>query len=150
MPSQPCLEQESNATTHQLLAQSLDTLPNDNHGLSVFLSSTCGLVTNCRLVLVGSLSSQQQLTWPQAHASAGAIDALMLLDQHIAPGCVLLFDDLVNYPDYRDHEIKALWEWLDSTGRKVEVSCVILPPELRNSASRSAGAQFSASLLSIC
>lgn len=59
----------------------------------------------------------------------------MLLDQHIAPGCVLLFDDLINYPDYRDHEIKALWEWLDSTGRKVEVSCVISPPELRNPAS---------------
>ena len=56
----------------------------------------------------------------------------MLLDQHIAPGCVLLFDDLVNYPDYRDHEIKALWEWLDSTGRKLEVSYVILPAELRN------------------
>ncbi len=72
----------------------------------------------------------------------------MLLDQHIAPGCVLLFDDLVNYPDYRDHEIKALWEWLDSTGRKVEVSYFIVPPELRNPASTTAGAQFSASLLS--
>lgn len=148
LPSQPCLEQESNATTHQLLAQSLDTLTKGNHCLSVFLCSTCGLVTNCRLVLAGSLGSQQQLTWPQAHASAGAIDALMLLDQHIAPGCVLLFDDLINYPDYRDHEIKALWEWLDSTGRKVEVSFVILPPELRNPASSTVGAQFSASLLS--
>lgn len=62
----------------------------------------------------------------------GAIDALMLLDQHIAPGCVLLFDDLVNYPDYRDHEIKALWEWLDSTGRKLEVIGVKgpLPPQM--------------------
>ncbi len=65
---------------------------------------------------------------------AGAIDALMLLDQHIAPGCVLLFDDLINYPDYRDHEIKALWEWLDSTGRKVEVSYVIFPLGFRNPA----------------
>lgn len=52
---------------------------------------------------------------------AGAIDALTLLDKYIAPGCVLLFDDLINYPDYRDHEILALWEWLQATGRKLEV-----------------------------
>ena len=51
----------------------------------------------------------------------GAIDALTLLDKYIAPGCVLLFDDLVNYPNYRDHEILALWEWLQATGRKLEV-----------------------------
>ena len=72
----------------------------------------------------------------------------MLLDQHIAPGCVLLFVDLINYPDYRDHEIKALWEWLDSTGRKVEVSNAIAPPEPRKPASSPVGAQVSASLLS--
>ena len=72
----------------------------------------------------------------------------MLLDQHIAPGCVLLFDDLINYPDYRDHEIKALWEWLDSTGRKVEVSNVNAPPEPRKPASSPVAAQVSASLLS--
>ena len=53
---------------------------------------------------------------------AGAIDALTLLDKYIAPGCVLLFDDLINYPNYREHEILALWEWLESTGRKLEVS----------------------------
>lgn len=55
------------------------------------------------------------------HAT-GAIDALKLLDKYIAPGCVLLFDDLVNYPNYRDHEILALWEWLVDTDRKLEVS----------------------------
>ena len=54
--------------------------------------------------------------------AAGAIDALTLLDKYIAPGCVLLFDDLVNYPNYREHEILALWEWLENTGRKLEVS----------------------------
>lgn len=52
---------------------------------------------------------------------AGAIDALMLLDPYIAPGCIVLFDDLVNYPDYREHEIKALWEWLEASKRQVEV-----------------------------
>lgn len=56
--------------------------------------------------------------------AAGAIDALTLLDKYIAPGCVLLFDDLINYPDYRDHEILALWEWLQATGRKLEVRCL--------------------------
>ena len=52
---------------------------------------------------------------------AGAIDALMLLDPYIAPGCIILFDDLINYPDYREHEIKALWEWLEASKRQVEV-----------------------------
>lgn len=61
----------------------------------------------------------------------GAIEALMLLDRYIAPGCVLLFDDLINYPEYREHEIKALWEWLQATDRKIEVIGVKgpLPPQ---------------------
>lgn len=59
-----------------------------------------------------------------ACCATGAIDALTLLDKYIAPGCVLLFDDLVNYPNYRDHEILALWEWLQTTGRKLEVRCL--------------------------
>ena len=45
----------------------------------------------------------------------------MLLDPYIAPGCIVLFDDLVNYPDYREHEIRALWEWLEASKRQVEV-----------------------------
>jgi len=53
--------------------------------------------------------------------AAGAIEALTLLDKYIAPGCILLFDDLINYPGYREHEILALWEWLEETGRKLEV-----------------------------
>lgn len=63
-----------------------------------------------------------QLMGIKGRADAGAIDALMLLDKHIAPGCILLFDDLVNYPGYQDHEILALWEWLEATGRKLEVT----------------------------
>lgn len=59
-------------------------------------------------------------------ADAGAIDALTLLDKYIAPGCVLLFDDLINYPGYREHEILALWEWLETTGRKLEVLTLML------------------------
>lgn len=63
---------------------------------------------------------------------AGAIDALTLLDKYIAPGCVLLFDDLVNYPGYREHEILALWEWLETTGRKLEVIGVKGPLQDKN------------------
>ena len=28
---------------------------------------------------------------------------------------------LLHYPEYRDHEVKALWEYLQSTGRQLEV-----------------------------
>lgn len=57
---------------------------------------------------------------------AGAIDALTLLDKHIAPGCILLFDDLINYPQYMEHELKALWEWLAMTGRHIQVLFLLL------------------------
>jgi hypothetical protein len=52
---------------------------------------------------------------------AGARDALALLSPLIRPGTVLVFDDLINYAAYRDHEVKALWEWLASTGLHVRV-----------------------------
>ncbi|DBA92614.1 TPA: hypothetical protein ACH3X1_002833 [Trebouxia sp. C0004] len=51
-------------------------------------------MTNWQLVLAGFEEfwiSQQQLTWPSSTCFC------------------------------RDHEIQALWEWLDSTGRKLEV-----------------------------
>ena len=59
---------------------------------------------------------------------AGAIDALMLLNPYLAPGCIVLFDDLINYPDYREHEIRALWEWLQASKRQVEVCGVSALP----------------------
>ena len=31
---------------------------------------------------------------------------------------------LVNYPEYRNHEMKALFEWLGRTGRQLEVFCI--------------------------
>lgn len=34
---------------------------------------------------------------------------------------------LVNYPEYRGHEIKALWEWMGRTGRKLEVLGLVGP-----------------------
>jgi len=52
---------------------------------------------------------------------AGARDALGLLSPLIRPGTVLVFDDLINYASYKEHEVKALWEWLASTGLHVRV-----------------------------
>ena len=57
----------------------------------------------------------------------GAIDALSLLSKHIAPGCILIFDELFNYAAYRDHEAKALWEWLNATQRRVEIIGILGP-----------------------
>lgn len=52
---------------------------------------------------------------------AGARDTLMYLSPLIQSGTVLVFDELINYPTYAEHEIKALWEWLVSTGLHVRV-----------------------------
>jgi hypothetical protein len=49
----------------------------------------------------------------------GAIEALTLLTDRIHPGTVIVFDELIGYPAYRQHEVKALWEWLQHSGRKV-------------------------------
>ena len=39
----------------------------------------------------------------------------------LRPGSVVAFDELVNYPQYRLHELKALYEVLCDTGWRVEV-----------------------------
>lgn len=46
---------------------------------------------------------------------------LTLLEDRIAPGAIVVFDELVNYPAYREHEVKALWEWLSRSRRSLEV-----------------------------
>ena len=48
-------------------------------------------------------------------------DALSMLADRLAPGALLLFDELVNYPGWREHEAKALWEFLGATGQRVAV-----------------------------
>lgn len=37
------------------------------------------------------------------------------------PGTMLVFDELVNYEKWQDHEVKALWEWASTHNRKVHV-----------------------------
>eukprot|EP00884_Botryococcus_braunii_P011172 jgi/Botrbrau1/20055/Bobra.200_1s0060.1 len=51
----------------------------------------------------------------------GAAQALLLNAPRMQPGTILIFDELVNYPNYRDHEVKALWEWLAATGLRLRV-----------------------------
>jgi len=58
---------------------------------------------------------------------AGAKDALSILNSRIHPGAVLTFDDLLHYPDYRQHEVKALWEWLHASHRRLQVVGVYGP-----------------------
>ena len=87
------------------------------------VSAACPPFNQCSLSPHGFTETKVAIAQQQCHPT-GAIDALTLLDKYIAPGCVLLFDDLINYPNYRDHEILALWEWLQNTGRKLEVRCL--------------------------
>lgn len=54
----------------------------------------------------------------------GAAQALQLNAPRMRPGTVLIFDELVNYPNYREHEAKALWEWLAATGLRLRVIAI--------------------------
>ena len=50
----------------------------------------------------GAISS---LTPAAPAASAGASEVLTLLDDRLADAAVVLFDEIVNYPAYREHEV---------------------------------------------
>lgn len=41
---------------------------------------------------------------------------LQLLDDRIAPGTHMVFDELVGYPGFEGHEILALWLWMNQQG----------------------------------
>lgn len=43
------------------------------------------------------------------------------LQSFIAPGAYIVFDELVNYEGYKDHEMKALYEMLQDTGRPLRI-----------------------------
>ncbi len=55
---------------------------------------------------------------------------LTLLRERIVPGTVIVFDELFNYPEYRDHEIKAFYEFLAETGAGFEWIGIKGPIEL--------------------
>lgn len=47
-------------------------------------------------------------------------DILFGAKDHIGSGTVLIFDELIGYQYYEDHEYKALMEWLEQTSNKIE------------------------------
>jgi len=47
-------------------------------------------------------------------------DVLFGCDSWIGEGTVIIFDELLGYHNYADHEYKALQEWLNHTGKTIE------------------------------
>merc|ERR1719436_2190094 len=60
------------------------------------------------------------------------------LAHKLHPGCFIVFDELVGYPEYQQHEMKAFFEMLQKTGRKAKVvgysgpSILESPDEIRD------------------
>jgi len=47
-------------------------------------------------------------------------DVLYGADAYLDTGTVMIFDELIGYQNYKEHEYKALQEWLEDTGREIE------------------------------
>jgi hypothetical protein len=60
---------------------------------------------------------------------ASTATSLGALRAHVRPGTVLVFDELVNYPGYEAHELKALYEFCRDTGWGVEYLGCPGPPD---------------------
>lgn len=52
---------------------------------------------------------------------SGAKTVLDALEPCIIPGTVIVFDELINYPGYEAHEMKALFEFCQRTGKEFDV-----------------------------
>jgi predicted O-methyltransferase YrrM len=42
---------------------------------------------------------------------SSSVTVLETLEPRIVPGSIIVFDELINFPTYRDHELMALYEW---------------------------------------
>lgn len=69
-----------------------------------------GLFSETLPGFVGSLKTSPRLVHIDSDLYASARDALFGLGPHIAPGCVLLFDEYLGNADWRDDEHRALCE----------------------------------------
>jgi hypothetical protein len=47
-------------------------------------------------------------------------DVLFGVNEFINCGTVIIFDELIGYKNYRDHEYRAMCEWMEETGRRLE------------------------------
>lgn len=54
---------------------------------------------------------------------SAAVTVLTKLKGRIVPGTIIDFDEICDYDDYREHEIKAFAEFLLDTGHEVECLC---------------------------
>jgi hypothetical protein len=48
-----------------------------------------------------------------------ASDVMKWADPAMLKGTVVIFDELIGYPNYEEHEYRALCEWRDTTGKDV-------------------------------
>jgi hypothetical protein len=55
------------------------------------------------------------------YASAAVVLRGLLRAGRLAPGVVLTFDEAINYPNYRDHEMQALYELSRESNRTLQV-----------------------------
>ena len=39
-------------------------------------------------------------------------------------GAIVVFDELFNFPEYREHELKALWEYLNASSPPLDVQVI--------------------------
>lgn len=51
---------------------------------------------------------------------SGTVTILNELEDLLQPGCIVVFDEYFNYPDWQDGEYKAFAEWVAKTGRAFE------------------------------
>jgi len=68
-------------------------------------------------------SKSGEITFMHLDADLYSSTASVLHDlaPKIGPECIMVFDDLVNYPAYREGELKALWEFFSLTRRPLKV-----------------------------
>lgn len=126
-----------------IVKRSIQVILSDQHRYSSRLSreSAGGCMCDQRQRCI-CCALQSVWTGKQAHSAvplsylhidcdlyAGAHDAFTLLSHKIVPGTIILFDELVNYQQYRLHEVKAFFEWLQVSGAKVATIGIMGPIE---------------------
>mmetsp|Transcript_110067 Transcript_110067/g.190921 ORF Transcript_110067/g.190921 Transcript_110067/m.190921 type:complete len:304 (+) Transcript_110067:126-1037(+) len=83
---------------------------------------------------VGTPGSAVSLLHIDCDLYTSTVTVLESLAPRIIPGTVIVFDELVNFPEYRNHELKALYEFAVKHGRSfapIGCMCAIDPSGVR-------------------
>jgi len=77
-------------------------------------------------------ASNKQITFMHLDADlySSTKTVLMEVAPMVATNAIVVFDDLLNFPTYRDGELKALYEFMQKTGRSIEVMAACSPVDL--------------------